>query len=423
MLLTACRYGALGVSMQSSSIATCSMPTLRLQGDMPGLLCGRHFVSDRTFAADQKESDLKPSTNSQKMRALRHEVFVEWELRVRGGSEEVNRLKQPILINTLPAFFDHMAESIAPEFMRINARPAAAMAIEHGSQRARLTNYDPKKIILDFQLLRTALLDVMKRNGVALNQDEFQVIESSIEDAIRESITGYVVAVSVMREQVMDALVRDVRSRLALVSANAQLIVHKTESPETKERAGTMLKNTGRMDEIIQALLVVMAVQGGSRLALNLFNFDLLELVKFVVAEAEIAHGPRFHITGDSVEVIWSHEDVHQALENLIGNAVKYVAPNTRISIKLDRVGERLLMSVHNEGNPIPPDECESIFEIFQRVRASRQSNKEGWGIGLPFIRAVAKSHGGSCWVDSSLERGTTLFVDLPVDARPFQRV
>ena len=407
--------------MQSSTIATCSIPVLRLHGDMPGLLCDRHFVSDKTFAADQQDGEFKPSTASQKMRALRHEVFAEWELRVRGGCEDVNRLKQPILLNTLPAFFDNMAESIAPEFMRINAGPAAAMAIEHGSQRARLTNYDPRKIILDFQLLRAALLDVMKRNGVALNQDELQIIESYIEDAIRESVTGYVVAVSAMREQVIAAILHDFRGPLAVVSASAQLIGHKAESPETKARAGTILKNTGRMDEMIHALLDVMAVQGGARLALKLFNFDLLELVKFVVAQAEIAHGPRFNITGASVEVFWSHEEVLRTLENLICNAVKYGAPNTRISIKLGHIGERLLLSVHNEGNPIPPDECESIFEIFQRARAARQSNKEGWGIGLPFVRSVAKSHGGSCLVDSSLERGTTFFVDMPIDARPFQ--
>ena len=409
--------------MQSSSIATCSIPKPSLHGDMPSLLCDRHFVSDSTFAADQNDREFKPSTTSQKMRALRHEVFAEWELRVRGGSEEVNRLKQPILINTLPAFFDNMAESIAPEFMRINTGPAAVMAIEHGSQRARLTNYDPKKIILDFQLLRAALLDVMKCNGVALNQDELHVIESSIEDAIRESVTGYVVAVSAMREQVMATLLHDFRGPLAVVSANAQLIGRKAESPETKARAATILKNTGRMDEMIHALLNVMAVQGGTRPALHIFNFDLLELVKFVVAQAEIAHGPRFHIIGASVDVFWSHEEVHRALENLIGNAVKYGAPNTRISIKLGCIGERLSMSVHNVGNPIPPDECESIFEIFQRARAARRSPKEGWGIGLPFVRSVAKSHGGNCLVDSSLERGTTFFVDLPVDARPFQDV
>jgi len=80
-----------------------------------------------------------------------------------------------------------------------------------------------------------------------------------------------------------------------------------------------------------------------------------------------------------------------------------------------------LSISVHNEGNPIPPDETESIFQVFTRGQVFKQSKKEGWGIGLSFVRAVAASHGGSCLVESSLERGTSFFMEMPVDARQFR--
>jgi signal transduction histidine kinase len=46
---------------------------------------------------------------------------------------------------------------------------------------------------------------------------------------------------------------------------------------------------------------------------------------------------------------------------------------------------------------------------------------EEGWGIGLSYVRAVAESHGGSIGVDSSLERGTTFVIDIPVDGRPYE--
>jgi len=46
---------------------------------------------------------------------------------------------------------------------------------------------------------------------------------------------------------------------------------------------------------------------------------------------------------GESVEVFWSHEEVHRALENLIGNAVKYAVPNTPTTVKLDRINERFV--------------------------------------------------------------------------------
>ena len=90
-------------------------------------------------------------------------------------------------------------------------------------------------------------------------------------------------------------------------------------------------------------------------------------------------------------------------------------------TIATEHGGERVMLSVHNEGTPIAAEEIEDIFQFYQRARAAAQGKKEGWGIGLSFVRAVAESHGGSVTVDSSLERGTTFLMDMPADARPFQ--
>jgi signal transduction histidine kinase len=43
-----------------------------------------------------------------------------------------------------------------------------------------------------------------------------------------------------------------------------------------------------------------------------------------------------------------------------------------------------VILTVHNEGEPIPQEQIESIFQVFQRAEAAKKGNKEGWGIGLP---------------------------------------
>jgi signal transduction histidine kinase len=80
-----------------------------------------------------------------------------------------------------------------------------------------------------------------------------------------------------------------------------------------------------------------------------------------------------------------------------------------------------MLLSVHNEGEPIPLEQIECIFQVFRRAVAAKEGNKEGWGIGLPYVRNVAESHGGSVAVDSAAGRGTTFLIDIPTDSRPFQ--
>jgi K+-sensing histidine kinase KdpD len=82
---------------------------------------------------------------------------------------------------------------------------------------------------------------------------------------------------------------------------------------------------------------------------------------------------------------------------------------------------ESLFLTVHNEGSPIPAPEQECIFRMYRRAEAAKRNLKQGWGIGLPYVRAVAESHGGSITLDSSEERGTTFTIDLPKDSRPYQ--
>jgi signal transduction histidine kinase len=124
---------------------------------------------------------------------------------------------------------------------------------------------------------------------------------------------------------------------------------------------------------------------------------------------------------GNSVHGWWGREAVKRALENLVGNAVKYGTPSKPIRLKVDSTHERVIVTVHNEGDPIPPEETESVFQVFQRAKAAKQGKQQGWGIGLPYARSVAESHGGSIGVDSTKERGTTFLIDMPIDSRPFQ--
>lgn len=177
------------------------------------------------------------------------------------------------------------------------------------------------------------------------------------------------------------------------------------------------------MDGMIQDLLDAARFQSGERLQLRLEEFDMQEVAQETCTQFSAVHGPRFELIAQSARVWWDREAIKRAMENLIGNALKYGAPDTPVRIKVAPVHGRVLLSVHNEGEPIPPEQMESLFQVFQRAAAAKEGNKEGWGIGLSYVRSVAESHGGSVAVDSAAHRGTTFLIDIPLDARPFQDV
>jgi signal transduction histidine kinase len=111
---------------------------------------------------------------------------------------------------------------------------------------------------------------------------------------------------------------------------------------------------------------------------------------------------------------------LHRALENLISNAFKY-GDGGLVTVRAQAAQGRLMLSVHNTGNPIAADRLDRIFEyLWREVDGKTNKATQGWGIGLPFARSVAEGHGGSIAVDSGPDTGTTFLIDVPIDCRPF---
>lgn len=371
---------------------------------------------------DNKLPDQLPAT-SQRMLELRDAVLAEWEKRVRNALQEAKELRQPVFINTIPAFYDNLVEAIRPGCPRTNAVEGSQLAYEHGGERARLTNYDPETLILEYQIFRSALIDVLEQNGVTLSGEALKIINSSIDEAIREAVTAFSSVVTALREQFVAALTHDLRTPLGAASMAAELITFTTDPARVKELAQRVVFNLARMDKMLLGLLDTMIFQSGERLRLDLSHFDIAELVGEVCESSIPAYTARCQLIGRPVHGWWDREAMKRALENLVSNALKYGAPEKNILIKIETSHGNLVLSVHNEGLPIPQEDQETVFQVFRRASNAKEGKKSGWGVGLPYVRAVAESHGGSIVIDSALERGTTFTVSIPIDARAFEGV
>lgn len=373
------------------------------------------------LASDQNLDTGKLSATAQRMLALREVVLGEWETRLRSTVNEAAALPHPILINTFPTLYDNIAQSITPGYPRTSVTLSNTVASEHGGERARVTNYSHQAVIAEYQLLRWTILDVLDRNGVALNSNEFFIINSAIDDCIQESVNAFALAQSALRERFIVTVTHDLRNPLQVINSAAELLLHVEDLDKIRDLASRIVGNSQRMDRMIQDLLDAAVFQSGERLKLHLSSFDIMEVIQEVQEQLAEQCGPRLQVLGVPVSGWWDRDAMKRVLENLLNNALKYGAADAAIRVKVDFSHGRMLLSVHNEGDPIPKEELESIFQVFRRAEAAKESEKRGWGIGLPYVRGVAESHGGSVQIDSAPGRGTTLAIDVPVDARPFQ--
>lgn len=375
-----------------------------------------------TFASDQNFDSSNLSELSQRMLTLRETVFIEWGKRVRAKIKGADALSLPILTNTLPTMYDNLAKALTPDYPRTSAGVATpSVALEHGGERARLTSYDAPAVISEYQILRATLIDVLSQHKVPISNSEMQIIGSSIDGAIREAVTAFTLAHAAFREQFVATLAHDLRNPLFAASTAAALIPHLRDFEKIDLFANKISAHLSRIDKMIQDLLDTVMFQHGERLALHPSNFDIMEVVTEVFEQASDVYGERFEKAVTSINGWWDRDAIKRTLENLISNAIKYGARDTPIRISSKEYNGRLLFSVNNLGSPIPPDQVESLFQVFRRAKAAKDGDQQGWGIGLPYVRSVAESHGGSIDVDSTEERGTTVSIDIPIDSRPFQ--
>jgi len=129
----------------------------------------------------------------------------------------------------------------------------------------------------------------------------------------------------------------------------------------------------------------------------------------------QAAFGDRFHLVGSPVVIgCWDPLYLRRMLENLCSNAAKYGTPGEPVTVTVDDLGTLAMIQVHNEGDPIPPEEQKNLFRLFHRSSAAQKSGNIGWGIGLTLVKGVAESHQGSVEVRSAAGQGTTFIVRLP---------
>jgi signal transduction histidine kinase len=111
-------------------------------------------------------------------------------------------------------------------------------------------------------------------------------------------------------------------------------------------------------------------------------------------------------VDGDKVRL-------ERALANLLGNAIKFSPPGSRVSVALDRGLDEAKIAVHDQGPGISAQGRETIFEVFHRE--PHTAHVPGQGLGLFITRQIVESHGGTVRVESEPGRGSTFLMQVPL--------
>ena len=106
---------------------------------------------------------------------------------------------------------------------------------------------------------------------------------------------------------------------------------------------------------------------------------------------------------------------ISRALYNLLQNAYKYGRENGYVRLSLAREGEMAVMSVEDNGTGIAPEDLDKIWQRFWQADPSRGENGSS-GLGLAMVKEIAEFHGGGVSVESTLGKGSTFSLRIPLE-------
>jgi PAS domain S-box-containing protein len=109
---------------------------------------------------------------------------------------------------------------------------------------------------------------------------------------------------------------------------------------------------------------------------------------------------------------------LRQVLDNVIGNAIKYSYADGEIHISIHFEENQIILNVTDQGPGIPTADQPHIFDKFYRG-TNIDSEVEGSGLGLAIVKNIVENHQGRIWVESTVGKGSSFFIVLPVVANP----
>jgi two-component system phosphate regulon sensor histidine kinase PhoR len=106
---------------------------------------------------------------------------------------------------------------------------------------------------------------------------------------------------------------------------------------------------------------------------------------------------------------------LHQAVYNLVENALKYTPNGGEVTIHLLTAPTTLTFAIQDSGIGIPASDLPRLFEKFYRGTNREALAQRGTGLGLAIVKSIAERHGGKVWVESELGKGSIFHLQIPV--------
>ena len=228
------------------------------------------------------------------------------------------------------------------------------------------------------------------------------------------------------KNRLLGMAAHDLRSPLGVILAYSDFLETEASDVLTEEQLDfvSTIKSTSEfMLNLINELLDVSTIESG-QLHLECVPTDLGELARRNVA-LNRALAQQKHIeleltVGTGLPLLTlDRGKIEQVLNNLIGNAIKYSYPDTRVTVNLTSSDCEVTVAVTDQGQGIPEADLPKLFKAFGRANVKTTAGEQSTGLGLAIARKIIEGHRGTMTVESHVGTGSTFSFRVPHSSNP----
>lgn len=324
-------------------------------------------IQQRTFAAREEMLEIRSKKIEQVREKLRE-------------TTRIIQIKHDVIKNRLNQESIHREANI-----RVNR---GLEALEKFIQILRETN-------LEEEMLKKAIHD--------------PIIFSSAESEARKIITSdffkSIQKQLIMQTEFINIAAHELRTPIMPILVNVELL--EDEMGSDREEIKTIIRNAKRLQHLTENILSVSRIESKT-LKLNKEVFEINDVLSFAIRDAktQIENNNtylKYKNTNDKMYVEADRDRIMQVISNLLHNAIKFTSKGT-ILITSKRIGNEIIVSIHDNGPGIDPQILPILFSKF-----ATKSDK-GTGLGLYICKNIIEAHGGKIWAEDNTGKNGTTF-------------
>lgn len=223
----------------------------------------------------------------------------------------------------------------------------------------------------------------------------------------------------------MHIMSHELRTPIASIKGYGQMLIKQSMGKLTEQQSGAVdviLRNAERLNLLIQDILDISDLQSGA-MKFAPTEICIQEIVESAIKKVKREiNDKKINLTltiDDGLPKIFADGDrVSTVIYHLLRNAVTFSPNESAIDVRAYIDDDGIRFEIQDCGIGISEDQIDRIFDTFYQVDHKLERSYNGSGLGLPIAKGIVEAHGGSLWVESKLDVGSTFYFFLPEKMR-----